>query len=108
MTPSRHWHWLPYLALASTLIGPIGLAGGVTVVERWLLHLLLAVVSAWFLVPTWASLQPLRGAYVILLTAVVFLLSTLLDPLPARLKDASCRGCSPWPLHPSPSSRRRS
>src|SRR5437762_9081112 len=72
MVPTRHWHWLPYLALAAMVIGPVGLAGGVRAFERWLLHLLLAVVAAWFLVPTWASLQPWRGASIFLLSAALF------------------------------------
>lgn len=83
--PTRHWHWLPYLGLVAMVTGPVGLAPGLLRVERWLLTLLLAVLAAWLLVPTWADLQPARPTYVRILTAYVLLLSMLLDPLPARV-----------------------
>ena len=83
--PQRHWQWLPYLAAIAMVVGPVGLASGVCPRERWLLHLLLAIIAAWLLVPAWASLQPHRVAYVATLPVGLFLLSVLLDPLPARM-----------------------
>ncbi len=85
LVPKRHWHWLPYLGLGAMIIGPIGLARGVFAVERWLLLLALAIVAAWLLVPTWASLQPPRSVYVPILAGYLLLLSVLLEPLPARV-----------------------
>lgn len=85
IAPTRHWHWLPYLGLVAMVMGPVGLAQGLLRVERWLLTLLLAVLAAWLLVPTWADLQPSRPTYILILTAYVLLLSMLLDPLPARV-----------------------
>jgi hypothetical protein len=83
--PTRHWHWLPFLALAAGLIAPIGNARGVSLPERWLLILLLTVASAWFLVPTWSSLDPSREFWVTALSSVLFLLAAGLDPLPGRV-----------------------
>src|SRR5262249_29616844 len=81
LAPSRHWHWLPYLALASMVLGPVGLAEGVRSFERRLLHLLLALLAAWFLVPTWASLKPSRGVHLAGLAAGLFVLMLALDVL---------------------------
>lgn len=83
--PQRHWHWFPYLAFASTVLGSAAVADGVRLVERWLLFALAAMISAWFLVPHWESLQPSRETYLVALTVGLFLLSTLLDLLPASL-----------------------
>jgi hypothetical protein len=65
LLPQRHWHWLPYLTLGATFLGPVALAQGI--------------------VPSWPSLQPPRTAYVPFLAGYFFLLIALLDPLPARL-----------------------
>jgi hypothetical protein len=82
--PERHWQWLPYLAAAAMVIGPVGLARGVWTAERWLLWILLAAVSAWFLVPTWQTLDPPRQVYIPLLAAYLVLLTALIDPLARR------------------------
>lgn len=83
--PTRHWHWLPYLGLAAGLTGPIGLAKGVSLPERWLLTLMLAIVAAALLVPIWSRLQPTRAAWLSVVTAWLFLLAALSDPLPPRI-----------------------
>ncbi len=83
--PTRHWHWLPYLAVAAMIVGPIGFARGVWVVERWLISLILAIASACVLVPDWASLEPTRHLYVGFLSAYLFVLATCLPPLTDRL-----------------------
>jgi hypothetical protein len=85
LTPTRHWHWLPYLAVIGAVVAPAALAAGVARAERWLLHLLLAVVAAWLLVPTWPTLQPSRPVFLVLLASYLFLLIALLDGLPSRL-----------------------
>jgi len=46
---------------------------------------LLAIASAWLLVPTWATLWPPRPVTIPLLAAYLFLLMTLLAALPDRL-----------------------
>ncbi|MEX0702073.1 MAG: hypothetical protein WD069_08250 [Planctomycetales bacterium] len=91
-SPSRHWHWLPYLAAAAAVTGPIAVAAGVSRPERWLLCLLSAIVAAWLLVPTWASLQPPRTTWVPLLAGYLFLLAALLDDLPDRVPGPMLRG----------------
>ena len=85
LVPARHWHWLPYLGIGAAIIGPVGLATGVSKPESWLLHFLLAIVAAWLLVPTWSSLQPPRSVYIPILIGYFFLLTAFLTPLPARL-----------------------
>ncbi|MBI5757621.1 MAG: hypothetical protein HZA46_03790 [Planctomycetales bacterium] len=89
LVPKRHWHWTPYLALAAAVTGPISAANGLHLVERWLLYLMTAFVSAWLLVPTWASLQPPRSVCVPLLTGYLFLLAAMLEPLLSRLPAAA-------------------
>src|SRR5690242_14769574 len=76
LVPSRHWHWLVYLGMAASVIGPVALASGVHAAERWLLVLLLSIVAACLLVPTWSSLQQTRLALVIILASYLFLLMT--------------------------------
>jgi len=89
LVPKRHWHWTPYLALAAAAIGPNSVSSGRHRVRRWLLYLVTAFVSAWLLVPSWASLQPPRSVCVPLLTGYLFLLAALLEPLLCRLPAAA-------------------
>jgi len=89
LVPERHWHWLPYLAAAAAIIGPVGQAQGVSAPERWLLILLVAIAAGWFLVPTWSSLTPSRAVWLTVLTATLFLLIVLSDPLPQRVGSRS-------------------
>lgn len=81
----RHWHWMPYLALAASVIGPITVAGGVQSAERWTLSLLAALVAASLLVPHWASLQPSRAVLVPSLGAYLGALAIGLEPLARRV-----------------------
>lgn len=83
--PERHWQWLPYLALAAGIVAPVANAKGVSLAERWLVSLLLAAASAWFLVPTWSSLEPPRAFWLMALSGLLFLLAAGLDPLPQRI-----------------------
>lgn len=85
LVPARHWQWLPYAGAVAMAMGPIGRAGGVSVVERLLLNALAAVVAAFLLVPTWPDLEPSRPVYVALLAAYLVALAALLEPLPVRL-----------------------
>ncbi len=85
LIPQRHWHWLPCLAVVAMILGPLSLADGVAKTERWLLNLVLAAIAAWFLVPTWESLQPPRLTYIPLLGGYLFLLMTFLEPIANRV-----------------------
>jgi hypothetical protein len=82
--PERHWQWLPYLAAAGMVIGPVAQARGVWTAERWLLWMLLAAVAAWLVVPTWQTLDPPRQFYVPFLGTYVVVVTALLDPLAKR------------------------
>ncbi len=84
LNPSSHWHWLPYLALFTMLAGPVCLATGVGWLERIALHVAVAIVCAFVLVPTWEKLQTARLAYVIGLAASIAVISLLLEPLAKR------------------------
>lgn len=84
LRPSMYWHWLPWMALGGGLIGPVTLAAGVRFPERCAAMLLLALVAAWFLVPTRASLLPVRSLYVAAFAGSVMLLWILLDRLATR------------------------
>ena len=85
LRPQRYWHWLPYLGAVAMMAGPVGLAHGLLAMERWLMQLMLALLAACLLVPTWESLQPPRTVCIPLLTSYFFVLMTALAPLPARV-----------------------
>jgi FtsH-binding integral membrane protein len=87
LRPTRHWQWMPYLGVAATFVGAVGLARGLFTVERWMLYLLLAAATAWLLVPNWPDLQPPRIVYITAFTAALVLLTVLLEPLPARVGE---------------------
>jgi hypothetical protein len=100
LVPQRHRQWLPWLAMAAALLGQGGspprsawslLAIASASIRRWrqaYLHLpwaLLAIASAWLLVPNWPTLWPPRQVTIPLLAAYLFLLMTLLAGLPDRV-----------------------
>ena len=85
LVPKRHWHWLPYLCALAMVLGPVTLASGVYAIERLLVQLFIAGLSAWLLVPSWSNLAPPRWLSIPLLTVYLFLLVVLLDRLPERL-----------------------
>ena len=58
LIPTRHWHWIFYLAPAAALFGPVTLADGVYRAERWLHWLVAAFVFALLLAPNWSNLSP--------------------------------------------------
>jgi hypothetical protein len=87
--PTEGWHWLPYLSLMAAVIGTVSRATGVTVAERFVLQLLLAGVAAWFLVPAWSDLQPVRHIYLAIVACSLLVLCLALEPAPARLRGAS-------------------
>lgn len=80
-----HWHWLPYAALAAAVVGPVALAGGMRLWERWLLYVLLAIVAGWLLVPDWDDLPFSWSLLVLTTTIYVSLLAALLQPLVSRV-----------------------
>jgi hypothetical protein len=85
LIPNRHWHWLPYLAAAAMVLGPLCLAEGVAPIERWLAYAVLSLVSAYLLVPTWSSLEAHRVAYIVALSFYLFLLMVLVQLLTGRV-----------------------
>jgi len=79
LTPVSSWQWLPWLALIAAVVGPVSIASGVRLPERWALSAILALAAAWFLVPTRASLEPARMTYLLVVTSSLTLLWNLLD-----------------------------
>jgi hypothetical protein len=90
--PDRHWQWTFYLVLIVAVVGPVAAARGLAVGERWILYLLLALVSAWLLVPNWPNLVPPRTVWVAVLTLYLFVLTALLAPLARRIPSATFVG----------------
>lgn len=82
---ASHWHWLPYLLGLSAVIGSAASASGISLIERSLLYSCAAVVSAWLLVPDWATLEPSRTTHIVAWVIAVVACATLLDPLTKRL-----------------------
>lgn len=101
LLPQRHWQWLPYVALAAAFAGwtsgpsaSPGRTGGPLDFPRrtggpsyvaWILWVGLPLVSAWLLVPTWATLWPPRLTAIPLLALYLVLEMGLLAALPERL-----------------------
>jgi hypothetical protein len=93
-SPTLSWHWLVWLVVVVAMIGSVRLASGLTAAERWGLTIITALIAAWLLVPTRASLQPWRLTYVLAFAATVVVWWNLLDgvitpknvvPLPVSL-----------------------
>lgn len=82
--PTRYTHWLPYMALAAMIAGPVTHARGVWIVERVLVNVSLAVGFAFLLVPNWDNLEPSRRVHIGCLSAYLFVLATFLPPLADR------------------------
>jgi hypothetical protein len=74
LRPERHWHWLPYLGLLAGVVAAVTASRS----ERWRAILLAVVcgITAWFLVPTWADLQPSRRLLIPALTVYLWLVGT--------------------------------
>ncbi len=87
--PTRYWHWIPYLALAAAVIGPIAASGGLRGFERWLLEAFVCCLAAALLVPHWPTLYPARAYSVPLLAIYLLALVRLLEPLAARVSGTS-------------------
>jgi hypothetical protein len=83
--PTTYWHWLPYLGLAAAGVGSLTLASGIHWAERWIAALLLAGLSAWYLVPTWGQLEPTRVWHVTVLAAYMAALIACLAPLSRQM-----------------------
>lgn len=84
--PERHWHWLPYAALAMAAIGGISREG-----QWWWQRLaefallVATLAAAWLIVPRWDALWPTWPVMILLLDTYLLLLPRLLLALPARL-----------------------
>ena len=82
--PTAHWHWLPWMLLAGTVVGPISCVNGVYRIERWLLYALLALGVGWMLVPTWEDLEPARWIHQACFVLYVVGWMAVMEPLGRR------------------------
>jgi hypothetical protein len=87
--PARHWQWIPYLTILAAAVGAVISSVRMPTVARWILIASAAIVSAWFLVPTWPDLEPRREITLPLFAVYLFLLSVLLDSLNGRLQSSA-------------------
>ncbi len=87
--PTESWHWIPYLAIATALIGPAAVAKGVSMGERVAIVILLATIGGLLLIPTWPDLQPARYRYAVGLACSFTVVWLLLAPLVGRVPSAS-------------------
>src|SRR5687768_7862698 len=55
LVPQRHWQWLPYLGLWAAIVGSGSLGRGHTTGFRWLVFLVVAIVAASSIVPSWPT-----------------------------------------------------
>jgi hypothetical protein len=93
--PTMYWHWLPWVAFGGAIVGPVALATRLHLPERWALMVVLAVISAWFLVPTRTSLEPSRGTHIAIYTVSATVVWALLDLLATRVSGpALCAALS--------------
>lgn len=79
LVPTTNRHWLVWLVSVAAVLGPIGLASGVAIGERWTMTVIVALATALLLVP--ARTAPFRVHYVVLLTAGLVLWWNLVDGL---------------------------
>jgi hypothetical protein len=85
LLPSQFWEWIPYLGLIAAFVAGLTRADGVARGERWGAVYLLAVISAWMIVPQWPELSPAWPIQAAVLAAGMILVTALVVPLPARL-----------------------
>jgi hypothetical protein len=83
--PPPSWQSLPWLGLLAAILSPLATFDGSLRGLRWAVWLSLAIVAAWWLVPTWPDLWPSRPVSIALLAGYLFVLMVLLDALPDRL-----------------------
>lgn len=88
LRPEAHWHFLPYVAAAAVLIGPVALAGGVLRRERWALHFAIGLLTALLLIPDWEEIAPMRTRYLAAVAVGVPFLSVSIESLAARIQGA--------------------
>ncbi len=83
--PTRHFHWPPYLALATAIVGPLALSPGVPVAARCALYAVATFASAYVLTPTWSSLWPARSVCIPLLATYLLVIALAIQPLATRI-----------------------
>jgi hypothetical protein len=49
--PTYYRYWLPYVGIVAGVLGPVAIASGVRLGERWAVWLTLGLLAAWFLLP---------------------------------------------------------
>ncbi len=89
LPPSRHYHWPPYLALATAIVGPLVLSPRVPVAARWALYALATFTCAYFLTPMWPSLWPTRSVCIPVLATYLLVVALAIQPLATRIPSTT-------------------
>jgi hypothetical protein len=84
LVPEQFWEWIPYLGLLAAFTAALTRAQGISRGERCATGLLVALVSALLVVPTWPELVPVRPVQVAAMAVGTFALTALLRPLTSR------------------------
>lgn len=84
LVPTQFWDWAPYLGLLAALVAGVTSADGALRVRRWLCTLLVCVLAALLIVPTWDELAPPRPLQIAALATSMFAAAKLLETLPPR------------------------
>lgn len=82
---TSHWHWTPHALFLAALLGPVATAKGISLVERILIYAAAIWIAAWFVVPTYADLEPSRTIHLIVWPLYLLAIVVPLDLLSRRM-----------------------
>lgn len=85
LVPVQFYEWIPYVGVGAAIAAAVMIAEGVWRGERIIVVLFAAMLSAWFIVPTWPDQIPPQHFHVVALGLGIFLLARLIEFLPPRL-----------------------
>jgi hypothetical protein len=84
--PKMPYDWLAVVIAVAAIIGPVLHARGVSWIERVVTYAVFGFFAAWCLLPTRASVQPMRPVYAISLAPALAMIAILLDGVCERLR----------------------
>ncbi len=87
--PTQLWQWILWLVVLAAVLGPIGLARGVTFIESGFLRLLVAFAAAYLLDPRWIEPDSLRLQYRCAVGIGIFVISHGIEFLADRGENRS-------------------
>lgn len=90
--PKMPYDWLPVVVAAAMIVGPVAHARGVSWFERWLTYAVFGLAASWLLVPTRASLQPIRHYYILGFGPTLALVALAFDEISHRFRGSLLPG----------------